>query len=81
LKEVPARLAGYLIYMVREPGSGDSVTLDISKGRLASLLGTIPETVSRIFSKMSSQNLIEVKDRKIKLLDLNGLQGLADGYG
>ncbi len=79
LKEVPARLAGYLIYLVREQGSDDSVTLDISKGQLASLLGTIPETLSRIFSKMSSQNLIEVKDRKIQLLDLNGLQGLADG--
>ena len=78
LKEVPARLAGYLIYLAEEQKAGDSVTLNISKGQLASLLGTIPETLSRIFAKMNSQNLIKVKDRNISLLDLNGLQKLAE---
>jgi CRP/FNR family transcriptional regulator, dissimilatory nitrate respiration regulator len=77
LKEVPARLAGYLIYLAEEQGSDDSVTLDISKGQLASLLGTIPETLSRIFAKISSQGLIEVKDRTIMLLDFEGLEELA----
>ena len=78
LKEVPARLAGYLIYLAEEQKAGDSVTLNISKGQLASLLGTIPETLSRIFAKMNSRNLIRVKDRNISLLDLNGLQKLAE---
>jgi CRP/FNR family transcriptional regulator len=77
LKEVPARLAGYLIYLAEEQGSDDSVTLEISKGQLASLLGTIPETLSRIFAKMSSQGLIEVKDRTIRMLDLKGLEELS----
>ncbi|RLC31780.1 MAG: Crp/Fnr family transcriptional regulator [Deltaproteobacteria bacterium] len=77
LKEVPARLAGYLIYLAEEQNSKDTVTLSISKGQLASLLGTIPETLSRIFSKMKRQNLIEVKDRTIRLLDFGGLQELA----
>jgi CRP/FNR family transcriptional regulator len=44
---------------------------------LASLLGTIPETLSRIFAKLSSQALIEVDGRKIRLLDLAGLKDLA----
>jgi len=78
LKEVPARLAAYLIYLAEEQESEDSVTLNISKGQLASLLGTIPETLSRIFSKMNRQNLIEVKDRNIRLLDLDGLHELAE---
>ncbi|MBW2609824.1 MAG: Crp/Fnr family transcriptional regulator [Deltaproteobacteria bacterium] len=78
LKEVPGRLATYLIYLAEEQGSEDSVTLTISKGQLASLLGTIPETLSRIFAKMSSQNLIEVKDRTIKLLDREGLEVLSE---
>ncbi len=78
LKEVPARLAGYLIYLAEEQGSEDSVSLDISKGQLASLLGTIPETLSRIFSKMNRENLIKVKDRTILLLDIDGLLELSE---
>ena len=69
LKEVPARLAGYLIYLNEEQGGGDEVTLEISKGQLASLLGTIPETLSRIFSKMSEEGLIRVNGKVISLLD------------
>jgi CRP/FNR family transcriptional regulator len=77
LKEVPARLAAYLIYLAEEQGKEDSVSLNISKGQLASLLGTIPETLSRIFSRMNRQGLIEVSDRTILLLDLNRLEELA----
>ena len=77
LKEVPARLAGYLIYLAEEQKSEDSVTLDISKGQLASLLGTIPETLSRIFAKLNQDGLIEVKDRTINLLDYSGLEELS----
>ncbi|MBW2111593.1 MAG: Crp/Fnr family transcriptional regulator [Deltaproteobacteria bacterium] len=73
----PGRLATYLVYLAQEQGSEDVVTLNISKGQLASLLGTIPETLSRIFARMNSQNLIEVKDREIRLLDLPGLEDLA----
>jgi len=46
LKEVPARLAGYLLYLSEEQNKTDEVDLDISKGQIASLLGTIPETLS-----------------------------------
>lgn len=73
LKEVPARLAGYLIYTLEEKGEGDIVHLDVSKGQLASLLGTIPETLSRIFSKMSEQGLIKVEGRAITILNKKGL--------
>ena len=73
LKEVPARLAGYLIYLSREQGGGDVVTLEISKGQLASLLGTIPETLSRIFARMSEEGLIRVDGKVISLLDPEAL--------
>jgi CRP/FNR family transcriptional regulator, dissimilatory nitrate respiration regulator len=69
LKEVPARLANYLIYLSKEQGNNDVLELDISKGQLASLLGTIPETLSRIFAKMSEEGLIRVNGRIISLLD------------
>jgi CRP-like cAMP-binding protein len=69
LKEVPARLASYLIYLSEEQGREDEVELQISKGQLASLLGTIPETLSRIFAKMSEEGLIRVNGKVISLLD------------
>lgn len=74
LKEVPARLAGYLLYLMQEQEGNKELLLDISKGQLASLLGTIPETLSRIFSKMSDEGLIAVDGRKITVLDVDGLK-------
>ena len=49
------------------------IDFEISKGQLASLLGTIPETLSRIFSKMSEEGLIHVEGRSITILDREGL--------
>jgi CRP/FNR family transcriptional regulator len=77
LKEIPARLATYLLYLSEEQSFGDHVTLSISKGQLASLLGTIPETLSRMFAKLSAQKLIQVEGRRILLLDRDGLKNLA----
>jgi len=78
LKEIPARLASYLVYLSEEQGTEDTVVLNISKGQLASLLGTIPETLSRIFAKLSGQNLIRVEGPKIVLLDRDGIESLAE---
>lgn len=78
LKEIPARLASYLIYLAEEQGAEDAVVLNVSKGQLASLLGTIPETLSRIFAKLSAQNLIRVEGPKIVLLDREEIESLAE---
>lgn len=78
LKEVPGRLASYLILLYREQNQTGSILLTISKSQLASLLGTIPETLSRILAKMSSRNLIEVNGKEITLLDMDGLEDLAE---
>lgn len=78
LKEIPARLASYLIYLSQEQGTENAVVLNISKGQLASLLGTIPETLSRIFAKLSRQNLIRVEGPKIILMDRAGIERLAE---
>lgn len=78
LKEVPGRLAAYLIYLADEQKTESRVTLTISKGQLASLLGTIPETLSRILTRMGGMGLIQVDGRNIKLLDRDGLKDLAE---
>ena len=81
LKEMPARLASYLIFLAEEQNRGDLVILKISKGQLASTLGTIPETLSRAFAKLSGQNLINVDGKRITLLDRRGLENLAEYEG
>ncbi len=77
LKEVPGRLAAHLVMLSIEQEKTDTIYLNISKAQLASLLGTIPETLSRILTRMAGQRLIDVQGRKIKLLDIDGLEALA----
>jgi CRP-like cAMP-binding protein len=80
LKEVPSRLAGYLLYLSKKKGElAAEFELDLAKVQLASLLGTIPETLSRIFTKMNKQGLIDSQGPLIRILDRQGLQDLADG--
>lgn len=78
LKEVPGRLAGYLLFLAREQQNQQRVELAVSKGQLASLLGTIPETLSRILAKMREAGLIEVEGSAITLLDVEGLEMLSE---
>ena len=78
LKEVPGRLAYYLLYLSEEEGGEDSVDLNISKQQLASLLGTIPETLSRILTRMTKQGFIEVDGRHIAIKDRAGLEELSE---
>jgi CRP/FNR family transcriptional regulator len=77
LKEVPGRLAAYLLYLADEQGREEEITLTTSKGQLASLLGTIPETLSRVLRKLSRQNIIQVKGRRIKLINRTELKAVA----
>lgn len=81
LKEVPARLSAYLLYLKSANRGSQDLTLDISKAQLASLLGTIPETLSRILTKMSKQGLIQTDGPRIRIMDLEALQDLAETGG
>jgi CRP/FNR family transcriptional regulator len=79
LKEVPGRLASYLLYLSDKNGSIDEFELDIAKSQLASFLGTIPETLSRIFTKMASKELVKINGPLIVIVDRTGLEDLAEG--
>ena len=81
LREVPARLAGYLIQLpVAREGDHTVVELDVSKAQLAASIGTIPETLSRALSRLAGEGLLAaVSARKIRLIDLEGLEELASG--
>ncbi len=80
LKEVPGRLAAYLLYINENEDSSYELTLDISKGQLASILGTIPETLSRILAKMTKEGLIDSDGkRSFVIKDRDSLIDLAEG--
>lgn len=81
LKEVPGRLAAYLLFMSEQNKGSRNLDLTITKAQLASLLGTIPETLSRILGKLSSQGLIETDGRRIRILDQEALRDLAESGG
>ncbi len=81
LKEVPGRLSAYLLYLSRERDGGTELALDVTKAQLASLLGTIPETLSRILARLSRQGLIDMDGRRIRILDPDGLEFLAEEGG
>lgn len=80
LKEVPGRLAAYLLQLAETQGARDAVQLTLRKGEIAGLLGTTPETLSRMLGRLAVQGLIEVDRRTIRLLDPEGLSELAE-YG
>jgi len=79
LKEVPGRLAAHLLYLSERQGDSDDLTLELPKVQLASLLGTIPETLSRILARMMREGLIEsVGARHIRILDRASLEDIAN---
>jgi len=80
LKEVPGRLAAYLLYLGEGKKEANDLTLEISKNQLASLLGTIPETLSRILARMAREGFLESSgQRGIRILNRTGLEELASG--
>jgi CRP/FNR family transcriptional regulator, dissimilatory nitrate respiration regulator len=79
LKEVPGRLAAYLLYLNEHSGPSSIIELEISKNQMAGLLGTIPETLSRILKRMTDEKLIKADARTISILDQKGLTELAEG--
>lgn len=90
LKEVPARLAAYILTLSQE-GTEDSqtialgkerspaanVSLPVSKVQLASLIGTTPETISRVLKKMDLAGFIKGDGKNILILDQEGLAELS----
>jgi CRP/FNR family transcriptional regulator len=79
LKEIPQRLATYLVHQQSLKPVSARVKLSVTKGVLSNILGTSQETLSRVLGKLSQEGLIEVQGKEISILDPVRLKGLADG--
>jgi CRP/FNR family transcriptional regulator len=77
LKEIPGRLAAYLLYLAGEQKNKAVVKLPVSKVQIAGLLGTGPESLSRALGHLKVLKFIEEENNNIRLLNFEGLQELA----
>jgi CRP/FNR family transcriptional regulator len=78
LKEVPARLAAYLLDEARRQG-GRQLVIEGTKAALANRLGTVSETLSRNLTKMKNAGLIREEGKGIRILDPERLSDVAEG--
>ena len=78
LKEVPSRIATYLLQLA-EDNDSETVMLQITKSELAKQLGTLSETVSRGLRKLIDSQIIRVDGNKITILDRDHLTAIAEG--
>ena len=79
LKEVPGRLSAYLLFLSDKSPEAEDLDLEVSKGQLAALLGTIPETLSRILTRMARLGLLKTEGARVRILNKSALQQIADG--
>jgi CRP/FNR family transcriptional regulator len=79
LKEVPARLASYLMASIKDRDKPGLVNLPVSKTQLAGILGTTPETISRILARLTNEGFITVDNRLINIVDPDGLAEISEG--
>lgn len=77
-RDVPSRLARYLLDLSNERNG--AIELPTSKSAIASRLGTVSETLSRTFRKLSDEGLIRVEGKTIVILDADRLSDLADRF-
>ncbi|XOB66060.1 Crp/Fnr family transcriptional regulator [Deferribacteres bacterium DY0037] len=66
INDVRARLVNWLVTQKKKESK--VIKLPVPKGELALLLGTTPETFSRVLKKLAEEGFIEVQGREIKVL-------------
>jgi len=81
-KTVRERLAEVLITLLEQFGINEDGYLNIplTREELANLVGTATESVIRMLSQFKSQELIELKGRKIKVLNEKELQMISEQF-
>lgn len=71
------RVIGFLLSLVPNEGEPDEITLPFSKKMIAARLSVQPETLSRVFAKLTKQQLLTVEGDVLKLTRLERLRQLA----
>ncbi len=79
-KTVKERLAEILLLLVHDFGLDGQNFLRISLTReeLANIIGTATESVIRLLSEFKTDKLVDLNGRKIKILDIKGLEKISN---
>jgi CRP/FNR family transcriptional regulator len=81
LMETPKRVASFLLFSNLKKAciTGAIAKLEISQRELAKMLGTTPETISRVLKKLEKEKIIQLEGKNIRILNCEALEELATG--
>lgn len=81
-KTVRERLAEILLLLVNDFGVDGQQVLQISLTReeLANIVGTATESVIRLLSEFKADKLVELNGRKIKIINVRGLEKISNVF-
>lgn len=79
-KTVKERLAISLLEILNTAGTDNEgyLNLQLTREEIASMVGTATESCIRLLAELKKENLIDLKGKKIKILQLNELRNLAE---
>ena len=81
LKEVPARLANFILQLVESEGvmttEGPKIPTRYTHRQLATTIGSKRETVTKAFTLLQGAGIVELKRRRIHVKDLEALKKVA----
>ncbi|MCF7935705.1 MAG: Crp/Fnr family transcriptional regulator [Synergistales bacterium] len=78
LKEVPARIATYILYLAEKQQNWSRVQMDSTQNQLSRMIGTTPETLSRLMTRLEETGVIAVSRSTIAIRDWRRLQSLSE---
>ena len=81
LKDVPARLAGLVLQLAESEGvmtpEGPMIPTHYTHRRLATMIGTSRESVTRAFTRLQETGAVELRRRHIHVRDMAALERAA----
>jgi CRP/FNR family transcriptional regulator, cyclic AMP receptor protein len=82
LKEVPARLASFILQLIESEGvvtrEGNKIPTRYTHRQLATMIGSKRETVTKAFTLLQQAGAIELRQRRIHIRNIEVLKKVAD---
>lgn len=78
LQNAQLRIVNYLLRLYRE-ANGGVIDLPTSKKYVAGLLAVQPETLSRVLTRLQQEAIVEMKRKRVEVLDPGRLVAIAEG--
>ncbi len=81
-KTVKERLADSLLFFLKTFGTDDKgfLNINLSREEIANSIGTATESSIRVLSQFKKEGIIEVKGKKIKIINKTALEHISIGY-